>query len=442
MQHLRSSSYDEQEDGPEDCRVSHGNPASEVAAEVVEGETVMSSPHFTDQSIPTTTPAPIPQVASPNDVVSISQLLRPGPDSPDRATVSWASPTIRQSGVKCNLSSEEAYFVHHFVTHLGRWLDCTDASRKFSLKIPALVTASPILLEAVVSFAARHMGDTEAADAAYDRCIGMLIVTLGSDHICNDDVLLCAIVILRVFEQLTGKRGSGPYNPEGTKTLLLTGATAVATGSDHERHLAGCSALLRASQGSALDLSAPTLREAAFWVYMRQCLYNACIHQQPPNVDFSLTTLPIPAPTSSDPIGDLRSETSWANLMTWVCAMTGQFCFGGAVSVSLEQSDRVARWRELMDRVDCWEKERPDSFNPIWEDEGSRSRDGNPFPDVLFVADWHGMFSLLQYEMVGEGLGTNRQSHRIWLLSPSSYPAYHLQANSPLRDPESPLQQA
>lgn len=177
----------------------------------------------------------------------------------------------------------------------------------------------------------------------------------------------------------------------------LTQISAVATESDYERHLAGCSALLRASQGSTLDLSTPTLREAAFWVYMRQCLYNACIHQQPPNVDFSLSILPIPPAATSDPVGDLTSETSWANMMTWICAMTVQFCFGGSGSGSVEQSVRMAKWRELDGKVEGWARERPRSFDPIWESEEGRSGDeGNPFPDIFFTADWHGTLSFSQ----------------------------------------------
>ncbi|KAL2755989.1 hypothetical protein ACRALDRAFT_2072567, partial [Sodiomyces alcalophilus JCM 7366] len=264
------------------------------------------------------------------------------------------------------LEFHEARFVHHYACHLGRWLDCTDASRQFALKVPALVTSSPLLLEAVISLAARHLGDTEAANTAHDKCISMIIVMLGSDGAWQDDVLLCAIVILRVFEQLTA-----------------------VSGTDQERHLAGCSALLRASQGTTLDLSAPTLREAAFWVYMRQCLYNACVHQQPPDVDFSLEILPI-APSSDDPVGDLKSETAWANLMTWICSLIVQFCFGGASGNGAEQGRRMEKWKELKDRLEAWARQRPKSFDPIWEsDEPASEANENPFPDILFTADWH-----------------------------------------------------
>ena len=56
-----------------------------------------------------------------------------------------------------------------------------------------------------MSFAARHVGDANAAEKAHDRCVELLIPLLNSDSAVDDDVLLCAIVILRVFEQLNGE---------------------------------------------------------------------------------------------------------------------------------------------------------------------------------------------------------------------------------------------
>lgn len=157
------------------------------------------------------------------------------------------------------------------------------------------------------------------------------------------------------------------------------------TGNDQERHLAGCSAILRASQGREVDPSTPGLRQAAFWVYMRQCLYNACVHQQAPNVDMNLVLIPPPA--GSEPVSDLRSETAWANTMTWICATVVQFCFG---STYPEPSTRIQRWQELSGAVESWLCNRPGTFDPIWYSEavpGSR----NPFPEIWFTADWHSM---------------------------------------------------
>ncbi|KAJ5751673.1 hypothetical protein N7520_008590 [Penicillium odoratum] len=259
------------------------------------------------------------------------------------------------------LTYREAYLVHHFATHLGHWLDCTDASRQFTRKIPILIKQSPILLHAVLSYAACHIGDTKMADQAYERCVELLIPSLNSETVANDDILLCAIVILRVFEQLNVR----------------------VTGNDQERHLAGCSALLRASQGREVDPSTPRLRQAAFWVYMRQCLYNACVHQQAPNVDLNLVL--IPPPGGGDPLSDLRSETAWANTMTWICATVVHFCFGSSYP---EPSSRIRRWQELSEAVESWLITRPDTFDPIWYSEAVQES-GNPFPEIWFTADWH-----------------------------------------------------
>jgi hypothetical protein len=156
-------------------------------------------------------------------------------------------------------------------------------------------------------------------------------------------------------------------------------------------------------------------------VYMRQCLYNACIHQQPPDVDFSLETLPI-TPSSLDPVGDLKSETSWANLMTWICSLVVQFCFGGASGNGTEQGRRMERWNELKERLDTWARQRPRSFDPIWEsDEPVSESKENPFPDIMFVADWHGKISTL---FSRQGIHLN-PVNAVWVLV-IAFGLYHL----------------
>lgn len=147
-------------------------------------------------SVNNTTTSPYSSVVGIQD----SQLLRPDSLSP------W-SRTSHTGAIHAGspLTYREAYLVQHFATHLGQWLDCTDASRQFTRKIPILVKQSPILLHAVLSYAARHIGDAELAEQAHERCVELLIPFLGSETVADDDILLCTIVILRVFEQLNGK---------------------------------------------------------------------------------------------------------------------------------------------------------------------------------------------------------------------------------------------
>ena len=158
------------------------------------------------------------------------------------------------------------------------------------------------------------------------------------------------------------------------------------TGSDQERHLAGSSALLRASQGPTVDASTPGLRQAAFWVYIRQCLYNACVNQQSPNLDPDLLLID---PSSFSRKGDagLGSETAWANTITWITATIVKFCFGCEPQ---DPREKLLKWEELSAATENWAKSRPSTFDPLWASNSSSGCPAHPFPIFYFSCDWHG----------------------------------------------------
>ncbi|SCO36988.1 related to C6 transcription factor [Fusarium fujikuroi] len=302
-------------------------------------------------------------LTSPTSATSILDLGRH--ESPNQycGDLSVTEPSI--TAAPRTLQRQEAFYLHHFSTHVAQWLDCTDASRQFTLNVTVLAKRSPILLYAIISYAARHLGDNNTADEFQERCIVRLIPLLSTDTIAHDETILCAIVILRVCEQLS----------------------VAVTGGDEERHLAGLSALLKASQGQQVDPSAPTLSQAAFWVYVRQSFYNACINQQPPNLNFDLVLM-LPTPAVHQQVVDVKSETAWANTMTWICATVMHFCFSGSALYS-ESSTRMQRWHELSEAVENWNKTKPSTFDPIWSGEPELGAD--PFPEIWFTADWHVM---------------------------------------------------
>jgi hypothetical protein len=120
--------------------------------------------------------------------------------------LSQIPPGTRQySKTPIPLTHDEAVLVHHYTEYLGRWLDCTDAMRQFTLGVPRKVKLCPVLCHAVLSFAARHRKEDTVAEAAYQRCIALLINRLNEDAASHDETLLCAIVILRYYEQLSGE---------------------------------------------------------------------------------------------------------------------------------------------------------------------------------------------------------------------------------------------
>ncbi|UPX09939.1 uncharacterized protein EKO05_0000616 [Ascochyta rabiei] len=169
------------------------------------------------------------------------------------------------------LTYNEALLFHHFTTHLGRWMDCTNAARIFTLSVSEKARESPVLCHAVLCFAARHRRDDSTAEASYERCVNLLIGRLDGDSASYDDMLLAAVLLLHFAEQLNVHTSSG---------------------SRDKHHLKGTSSILHASRNSSVDPSATTLRDAAFWVYVRQCLYNATISQEPLDIDFSIQIHP------------------------------------------------------------------------------------------------------------------------------------------------------
>jgi hypothetical protein len=127
--------------------------------------------------------------------ISVASLLRqPSPEG-----------TRPYSQEDILLTQREARLVHYYSEHLGCWLDCTDATRQFTLRVPEKVKRCPVLCHAVLSFAARHRREDDIADAAYQRCIALLVDRLNEPHACHDETLLCAIVILQFYEQLNGR---------------------------------------------------------------------------------------------------------------------------------------------------------------------------------------------------------------------------------------------
>lgn len=135
------------------------------------------------------------------------QRVSPYRSQAEASAVLSQSPEICAQNPMINYeySYSDAKYLHHFASKLGRWLDCTDPKRQFTVKIPQLVSSERILLLAVTCFAARHMKDTSKAILAHEESVNLLISRLNVANVASDDALLCAIVILRVYEQLDGK---------------------------------------------------------------------------------------------------------------------------------------------------------------------------------------------------------------------------------------------
>jgi hypothetical protein len=144
-----------------------------------------------------------------------------------------------------------------------------------------------------------------------------------------------------------------------------------------------------------IDPSATSLRDAAFWVHVRQALYNSTISQEPLDIDFELELLPMPdLLVDTHPLAWLRRETAWANQILWITACVANFCFSGP-KMTDSATTRAAAWQELWDKNQAWQKNRPKAFDPIGR---GPAQDRRVFEEVWFTADWHGEFLICVHE--------------------------------------------
>jgi hypothetical protein len=139
--------------------------------------------------------------------VTPSRGIRKSPKSPLQ---SRESKSTRYSQKPIALTHDEALLFNHFIAQLGRWLDCTDASRNFMLRVPEKARHSPILCHAVLCFAGRHRREDKTSETAYQRCITLLIARLNEDPVSYDDMLLSAVMILHFADQLNGGLSTSP----------------------------------------------------------------------------------------------------------------------------------------------------------------------------------------------------------------------------------------
>jgi hypothetical protein len=114
------------------------------------------------------------------------------------------------SQIPITLTYDEALLFKHFIVHLVRWLDCTDASCRFATLVPEKAMKCPLLCHAVLCFAGRHRREDKIAEMAYQRCITMLIDRLDTGSISYDETLPLAVLILHFADQLEGELPACP----------------------------------------------------------------------------------------------------------------------------------------------------------------------------------------------------------------------------------------
>lgn len=233
-----------------------------------------------------------------------------------------------------------------------------DSHNHFSTVVPFASATCPMLLDAILAFSARHLSHTAGLDpyiasAYHTSCLKAYIPALSSaSGSALDSSLLAATVILRTFEELD----------------------VTQAGSDDEHYLLGYSIFGELHPSIAV---CGGLRQACFWVYLRQDIYISFVRQRP--VKSNLDNLQIDR--SFSPADDY----TWANRIVFKCAEILEFAFGDDNKATVANT---STWQTLSRDVDTWWVSRPDSFKPIYFEQRDASK-GRYFPEIWYTLECH-----------------------------------------------------
>ncbi|OJD31959.1 arca-like protein [Diplodia corticola] len=245
---------------------------------------------------------------------------------------------------------EEAVLLRYFVDNLASSFDLCDPDRHFQLVVPHRAAVCPPLMNAILAVAARHWSrvgeyDPYVAERYHSECLKHLIPMLDETAALMDENLLAATVMLRFLEEID----------------------IPVSGDESQSHLLGTQVFLTAQERSTVYGG---LRQAAFWVGLRQEIYMAFVNQR--------TIIPALEHCSIDRTFDTASDCVWANRIVTHCADVLRYCFGDG-----EQT--VANYNRLLDYCDGWFMFKPPSFSPIFY----RVPDGVKviFPEIWLLSD-------------------------------------------------------
>ncbi|KAL6234358.1 hypothetical protein BDW75DRAFT_212539 [Aspergillus navahoensis] len=322
-------------------------------------------------------------------------------------------------------STLEFGLLGYFIDHLSMWLDLCDPERHFQLVVPHRARNCPPLMNAILAASARHLTrvpkyktatgavqyngrilyrlNDETALHYHTKCIHDLL-ELGRDpeQTRNED-LLAAAIILRFYEEvdyplqedsrdnelflrvlnmfIEAQIPNVPLDPQRKVSV----ATASPSGEDTERLLAANEAY--SSPSSIQATIAPlesrwymsSLRQASFWVALRQEVYSAFLKQRPFNMSLSRCDV-----FQSFAPGE---DALWTARLVIFCAEVLEFCYGNTAHTPVQESTK-ARWDELNSLSQKWAEFLPSSFEPIYSREADR-QNGEVFPEIRYLSNIH-----------------------------------------------------
>ena len=247
---------------------------------------------------------------------------------------------------------EEARLLRHFVERLSRNFDLTDPLQHFRRVVPQRAAICPPLLNAILALSARHLSrigqyDHLISNKYIQECLRGLIPMLDDQSALLDENLLAATIILRHVEEYE---------------IPVTGQDT----SQQDSHLFGAHTLMNAQERATVTGG---LRQAAFWVGLRQEIYVAFCNQR--------SIIPALEHCNIDRSCTAASDDVWACRMVVLSADIIRYCFG-------EHDHPQTTYARLGENTAQWYESKPASFTAVYE---SLSGDVNVFPVLQYIGD-------------------------------------------------------
>jgi hypothetical protein len=171
-----------------------------------------------------------------------------------------------------------------------------------------------------------------------------LLIPILDDSFAPDEVV-AATVLLRFYEQMS----------------------SAVIGYDQEAHLSGASAFINSE---STCVAAGGLREASFWLFLRQDIDVALSQQRLPKLNLD-------AFSAGLNLQGAACDHTWANRIVWITAEVLRFLFGPQRS-----QDKL---NELVQKTESWMYNKPTSFRPLYV-----SKERGVFPEIYYTRPWHG----------------------------------------------------
>lgn len=261
--------------------------------------------------------------------------------------------------------------------------------RSFETIVPHRASTCTVLINAIFALSSRHIGHIQKIESGGraghehvdplstlrygNSCSVKLRPVLEYDETMSDENMFAAAIILRVWEEMDGR----PTAP----LLIAMSLTCpvINTGKDYEGYMLSINHFVEKG-GQLRDscLIPGSLGAASFWVGLRQEIYVAVVTLR--EVRLRLVGSLVDPLRSFEPTDD----HTWANRAVLHCAEVLNFVHGPR---------SPDRWHELHNWNVLWEESLPESYAPIFQEDGAKYA----FPAIWYRQSCHGTFFKIDF---------------------------------------------